>query len=77
MSTRSRSVLTLGALVLTLALVGCADDDTARGSKPATSSSVTLVADEGDCDCTGEARALERLADGRAKKQTGTVTLGG
>jgi len=32
---------------------------------------------EGGCDCTGEARARERLADGRATRRTQPVVLGG
>ncbi len=34
-----------------------------------------LQAETGDCDCTGEARAKERIANGKAVQPTGSVVL--
>lgn len=61
--------------VLAVGAGGCGGEE--PSSRPASPSTVALVSGEGGCDCTGEARARDRIADGRAVKRTGTVTLGG
>jgi hypothetical protein len=82
--------LAAAALVSALGVgfaAGCGGDEAARerggveADRPDVSAQVAarnlLAKREGGCDCTGEARARERIADGRATRRTEPVVLGG
>lgn len=82
------AVASVAAALAVGAAAGCGGGDaTPDGPKvkpggPAVASQEAarrLLAEQikGDCDCTGAARAKERIADGRATRRTQPVILGG
>jgi hypothetical protein len=72
------------AAVLTLALAGCGGGQTPRAdpapaetgpTKAQIAAQKLLDALDGDCDCTGEARARQRIDEGKAVQHSGSVVL--
>jgi hypothetical protein len=76
----------IGGLTLALAACGGTDQDGQTGQAPPASkpakTKTQLAAekllkqlDGNDCDCTGEARAKQRIEDGKAVRHEGSVVL--
>jgi hypothetical protein len=81
-----RRLLVIGGLTLALAACGGTDQNgqtgqTPRASKPAKTKTQLAAEkllkqlDGSDCDCTGEARAKERIENGKAVRHEGSVVL--